>query len=122
SAQPQDSAQQRAWQRPVAFVLGGAGVVALGIGSYFGLHAISKNHQADDRCPGDGSTCADARGAELSRQANDAAALSNAFIVSGVVLAAAGGVLYFTAPKSGATELAIHTDGRALRVSLGGAL
>jgi serine/threonine-protein kinase len=103
-------------------VVGGAGVLALGIGSYFGLHAISKNHQADDRCPGDGSTCADPRGAELSQQANDAAGLSNAFIVSGVALAAAGVVLYFTAPKPSATELAMHADGRSVRVSLGGAL
>lgn len=121
SAQARDSAQPRLWQRPLAFVVGGVGVVALGIGSYFGLRAISKSNLAGNRCPGDAAACADPRGAELSTQANDAAKLSNVFMVTGVVLAAAGVVLYLTAPEQGATALAVHADGRSMRMSFGGA-
>lgn len=42
--------------RTAAWVVGGAGVVALGIGTYFGLHAISLRQQSDDKCPNDRCT------------------------------------------------------------------
>jgi hypothetical protein len=121
TAPPHDTPPPRTWQRPLAIVVGGTGVLALGIGSYFGLHAISKSDAADARCPGSGATCADQRGAELSKQANDAAKLSNGFMIGGAALAAAGVVLYLTAPTQGAPALGVHGDGRSLRASFGGA-
>ena len=112
----------RPWQRPLGLVVGGVGVIGLGIGTYFGLRAISKDGSADDRCPGNSGSCGDARGAQLSKEANDAAKLSNGFLIGGALLAAAGVVLYFTAPASGAPALALGGDGRSVHVRVGGAL
>jgi hypothetical protein len=123
-AQPSDAraGASRAWQRPVGLVVGGLGVVGLAIGSYYGLHAISKDNDADKLCPGSGAGCSSSEGVKLSEQARSAASLSNVFLISGVALVGVGVVLYLTAPAEGAPALAFQGDGRSLRVSLGGAL
>lgn len=43
-------------KRTAAYIVGGAGVVALGVGTYFGLRALSLRHQSDDHCPADRCT------------------------------------------------------------------
>jgi hypothetical protein len=85
-------------QRISAYVLGGAGVVGIGVGSIFGLRAISKNRQSNsdgcigNQCPPEAAT---------SRRA--AASYGNVstvmFIVGGVALAGAV-TLYLTAPRA----------------------
>jgi hypothetical protein len=89
-------------QRMGAYALGGVGVVGIGVGSFFGLRAISKNQQSNDagcvgnQCPADA--------AATRRSAASAGNVSTiAFIVGGVALA--GGVtLYLTAPSSRADD------------------
>lgn len=37
--------------RRSAYVIGGAGIAAIGVGAYFGIRAIKLNHDADQLCP-----------------------------------------------------------------------
>jgi tetratricopeptide (TPR) repeat protein len=121
-AQADGSDAARPWQRPLGLVVGGVGVVGLAIGSYYGLHAISKDNDADKLCPGSGSGCSSQLGVELSQDARSAASLANVLLISGVALVGVGVVLYLTAPAEGAPALAFQGDARSLRVSVGGAL
>lgn len=114
-------------QRTVGLVVGGAGLVALGVGTFFGVHAISKNDGAKDYCPGGGAVCNDPKGTSLTDDAQSAARLANVFVIGGALLAASGTVLFFTAPsrKPGSPDTAkrvgFAADARGARVTLGGA-
>ena len=78
----------------------GVGVVGLGLGTYFGLTAQSKWHQASRS----GSTCLDTACPALTQQASNDATLSTVFFVAGGVLAAAGVTLWVIAPSGKTTE------------------
>ncbi len=106
-------------QRTAGLVIGGIGVVALGVGSYFGLSALGKKNDAEDKCPSD--PCGDKDGVELNEDAKDAARLSNVFMFGGAALAATGIVLYFTAPSPTTPTASVSSDGRSLKLSVGGA-
>jgi hypothetical protein len=98
-------------QRVVAYGLGGLGIVAVGVGTAFGLTAISKNNESNDKgCFGNQCT---APGASLRKDARSAGTLSTvAFAVGGAALA--GGIaLFFTAPSSE------HDNRASARVVLG---
>lgn len=85
--------------RTAAYVTGALGVVSLGVGTYFGVKAISKNSDAKDYCPG-GNTCNDPQGVSLTKDAQSAATVSNITIGVGAAFVVAGVVLYLTsAPK-----------------------
>jgi hypothetical protein len=85
--------------RTAAYVTGALGIVGLGIGSYFGVRAISKNNEAKEHCPG-GNVCNDPQGESLTNDAQSAATVSNITIGVGAALAVTGVVLYLTsAPK-----------------------
>jgi len=85
--------------RTAAYVTGALGVVSLGVGTYFGVKAISKNNDAKDHCPG-GNTCNDPAGESLTNDAQSAATVSNITIGIGAAFVVAGVVLYLTsAPK-----------------------
>ncbi|MEI9939641.1 MAG: hypothetical protein WDO69_20675 [Pseudomonadota bacterium] len=92
--------------RTAAYVTGALGVVSLGIGTYFGVKAISKNNDAkDNHCAG-GNTC-DATGVSLTKDAQNAATVSNITIAVGAAFVVAGVVLYLTsAPKEKAESSA----------------
>jgi hypothetical protein len=89
-------------QRIGAYALGGLGIVGLGVGSIFGLRAISKNKESNEQgcdrnmCPRDA--------AATRRSATDAGNVSTVmFIVGGAALA--GGItLYLTAPRAQAED------------------
>jgi hypothetical protein len=97
--------------RTAAYVTGALGVVSLGVGTYFGVKAISKNSDAKDHCPG-GNTCNDPQGESLTKDAQSAATVSNITIGVGAAFVVAGVVLYLTsAPKEKAetaTRLEMH--------------
>ena len=78
--------------RPIGIVLGGLGVVALGVGTYFGVHAIGKWNDANASCPG--STCANPAGVSSASDAKSAALVADFTIIGGAVAVAAGVVLY----------------------------
>jgi hypothetical protein len=104
-------------QRTAGLVAGGAGVVAIGVGAFFGARAMSKNDDAKEHCVG--NRC-DEEGADLTEDAQSAATLANVFVIGGAALAATGVVLYLTAPTEEAPAAALSTDGRGVRLTVGG--
>ena len=109
--------------RLAGLITGGAGVVALGLGTYFGLRAISKNNEAQDEGGCSGETCSSQQGIALTQDAQDAAALSNVFVGLGAVATAIGVVLYLLAPdeeRPVQVSAAVAPDGRSGLLSLQG--
>jgi hypothetical protein len=97
-------------QRTIAFAVGSAGVIGIGLGTFFGLRAISRNKDAETHCPR-GFQCNDPEGPILASDAKDAARLSNiTFGVGGAALIG-GAVLYFTSPRP--------KEGAAVNAALG---
>jgi serine/threonine-protein kinase len=92
--------------RPVAYVLGGVGIVGIGLGSYFGLRAISKNSDAEKLCPD--NSCPDDDGLRLTSQAKDAAVVSNVAFGVGATTLAAGIVIFALTPAR--REAALHVS------------
>jgi hypothetical protein len=83
---------------------GAAGVLAIGIGSYFGLRAISKKQDAG--C--DGDACHDATSAETLLDAKSASKVSTWSFVAGGALLAGGAAMYLlggSAPASAARSV-----------------
>jgi hypothetical protein len=69
-------------KRTAGYFVGGLGIIGLGVGSAFGLRAISKWSDSNDRCPNEVCTV---EGANLASDAQDAAKISNiAFAIGGV--------------------------------------
>jgi len=77
----------------VGFVVGGVGIVGLGVGSFFGVQAISKNNDA--KCDAN-SICVNP---QSRRDAQGAATISTIGFAAGGVLAAGGIALVLFAPK-----------------------
>lgn len=73
--------------RALGFVVGGAGVLALGAGTYFGIRTFSLKSDANGHC--EGRYCDDI-GLELSSDAQRAATLSTLSFVAGGAAVAAG--------------------------------
>jgi len=87
---------------PIApFVLGGIGIVGLGVGSYFGIKAMSDADDANELCP-DGK-CTSQHGEDLMDDARTSATVSNIAFGVGAAALVTGVVLYFAAPGSGET-------------------
>jgi len=86
-------------QQVLGLVVGGVGLIGVGLGSYFGIRAISNNSDAETHCP-KGALCNDTDGVDLSDKARRNAAASNIAFVAGGVLVATGAVLYLTGGKS----------------------
>lgn len=93
--------------RSAAFVSGALGIVGLGVGSYFGVRAISKNSDAESYCPR-GDQCDDQRGVDLTNQAKHAAVASNIAIGVGAAFVVAGVVLYLTSEPARSARLELH--------------
>lgn len=116
---PEHDASPSSPQRTAGLVVGGVGVVALGIGGYFGLSALGKKNDAEEQCPS--NRCGDEDGVDLNDEAKSAATLSNVFVFGGAALAATGVVLYLTAPSPSAASASVFSDGRSVKLSVGGA-
>jgi hypothetical protein len=92
-ATPARSADTRSSsQRTMGLIVGAAGLVGVGIGSYFGIRAFSKNGEAEDNCPR-GATC------NARDEARNAATAANIAYGVGLAALAGGAVLYLTAPR-----------------------
>ncbi|HET7542998.1 MAG TPA: hypothetical protein VFK05_24160 [Polyangiaceae bacterium] len=94
--------------RTAAYVTGALGVVSLGVGTYFGVKAISKNNDAKDLCTG--TICHDPAGETLTKQAQDAATVANITIGVGAAFVVAGVVLYLTSAPKGKAESSAHVE------------
>ena len=87
----------------VAWVLGGIGVVALGVGGYFGVRTFTKTHQYKDACPG--GTCPDQHGLDLNADAKRSGTLSTIAMGVGLVSLASAAIIVLTKPSpSGALK------------------
>jgi hypothetical protein len=109
SAAEQPSSGGLGTQKTVGLIVGGAGLVAVGVGTAFFLSYKSKNDEASGICPDSPMSCSSAdiaRHASLVDEATQAR--TNAFIGLGVGGAAvlAGTILFLTAPSSAATGVA----------------
>ena len=95
---------------PVAsYILLGAGAVGIGVGSYFGLQALSSKSEVEQLCPSARGkrTCPASASDELSANARNAV-LADAGFVVGMAALAIGGYLLFSggkAPAATATQL-----------------
>jgi hypothetical protein len=90
-------------QQLAAYVVGGTGIAALLIGTYFGLHSKSTYDEAAKACPGGLSRCTQA-GVDGVESAHTQAAVSTiSFVLAGALLAGAV-ALFLTVPPSGGTS------------------
>jgi hypothetical protein len=93
-------------QRTIAFVVGGVGIAALGVGAYFGIEAISNTQQVKSSCPA--VQCSNASTVALDGTAKTDAVVADIAMGTGVAALAAGAVLYFTDhPRAATTGLRI---------------
>jgi hypothetical protein len=90
-------------QKTLALVLGGVGVVGLGVGTVFGIEALSKKSEAEKSCPGGSSGGCLPEGVSASKTAVSNGNVSTIAFAAGAVALAAGVVLWLTAPKSRST-------------------
>jgi len=95
--------------RTVGLVTAGAGLVTLGVGTYFGLDAKSKNDQSNTSGCKSNNDCTPSAAA-IRRDAITAGNISTVLFVAGGVLAAGGVALWLLAP-------ALHTDGAVVSAS-----
>ncbi len=93
-------------QQTLGIVVGGVGVIGVGLGSYFGIRAISKNSEAEDQCPNPG-LCNNDRGLTLTDQAKKNASASNIAFAAGGVLLATGAVLYLTGRRGSSERVSL---------------
>jgi hypothetical protein len=100
----------RATGRIAGFVTGGAGLVLLGVGAYFGLHAFADKNVAEDEC---GKVLCTSRGLDAISDMKTSEAVSTITIATGVAALGAGVFLVATnAPRrsQSATTLSVAPD------------
>jgi hypothetical protein len=88
---------------PIPWIVGGVGVVALGVGTVFGLKAISNADDARENCPN--GLCNDEAGQKAADDAHTQATISNVAFVLGGAAVATGVVLYFVLPTKHGTQV-----------------
>jgi len=103
---PATQAQGSSTQKTIAWVVLGAGVVCLGVGTVFGLQAKSKNDEAlqPNNCPT--SMRCTQNGLNLTDDAKSAATIATIGFVAGGVALGAGAVLWITAPSTSGVYVA----------------
>ncbi len=87
--------------RTVGLVVGGAGIVSLALGSYFGASALSKSSDAKKQCPPP-SPCGNASAVSENNDAKSDALISDITVIAGVAAIGTGVFMFLTAPKEGA--------------------
>jgi hypothetical protein len=85
-------------QRTLAVVGGGLGLVGVGLGTSWGLYAISSQNREKGDCPASGS-CNHPQASEDYTTAKQDATASTIAFVAGAAFLAAGAVLWFSAPS-----------------------
>lgn len=91
-----DEGERGQGRRTAGFVIGGVGIVALGVGGYFGLRAFSKWSDRNDHC---GGGC-DSTAKQAGEDAQSAATLSNIGLGVGLVAVGVGTYLVLSSKRS----------------------
>ena len=109
-------------QRTTGLVLVGTGAVGLAVGTIVGLVAKGDLRLGLEprNCPTGPSSC-NLQGVQGGSTAHGEAAVSTAAFVAGGLLAATGGLLYFTAPREGRVSLSASVDRGSAGVVVRGA-
>ncbi|MFZ5894880.1 MAG: hypothetical protein ACOY0T_27715 [Myxococcota bacterium] len=108
--------------RTASYIVGGLGIVGLGVGSIFGLRAISKNDDATSASCKNG-VCQEKGDYETMEQAHSAAGLSNTFFAVGGAALATGVVLFLLSPsRSEQARIVPYATTSELGISVGGKL
>ena len=82
-----------AWQRPTGYALGGVGIVAIGLGAYFGIDTFKQRDARDPHCVG---TFCDAEGVRLNDKAHTSATISTVAFAIGAAALGAGAFFVIT--------------------------
>jgi hypothetical protein len=97
-------------QRSIGLLVGGFGLVAAGVGMYFGPRAISESNQAKGLCP-NRNACANPDAVSVNDDARSSALAADVALGVSIAALAGGAILYFTAPSARphmAPTVAIH--------------
>jgi hypothetical protein len=112
---PVTSASDGSTQRMVGLALGGAGVVAVVVGSIMGLVSKSTyDHALGTECANNPNACS-AQGAQDGQTAHGQATASTVGFVAGFALLGGGAALYFTAPHGLSVSPTFGSDGAGLQ-------
>ncbi len=103
-------------QRTAGLVVGGVGVAGLVVGAVFGIVAKSTYNDALKDCPGGTNACTP-DGVSGGSNAHSQAAVSTVGFIAGGALAAAGIVLYFTAPHGVAVTPSVGMNSAGVGLS-----
>jgi len=114
SAPPADHPASGNAQRTTGLVVGGAGIVGVGLGAFFGLKASSTWSDAKSKCSDFPWGCG-TEGHDLQDSATSQARLSTILFTAGGVLLATGAVLYLTAPSRSGVALTVGPASAQLR-------
>lgn len=103
-------------QRIAGWVVGGLGLASIGVGSYFGVQAISNSNNAKNTCTSGNSGCS-SQGLTMNDQAKTDAHVADATIGAGIVAIGVGIYLLASAPSAPApTPAPPETQPSAIRV------
>ncbi len=103
---PASSSSRGSTQRIVGIVTGGVGLVALGIGAYFGVKTASdKSDYQGNEVNG---KCINLACQTQSQDAVSAGNVSTVFVIAGAALVAGGVVVWLTAPKAHESGVRAH--------------
>jgi hypothetical protein len=111
--------RQAGSKSPLPLVLLGGGVAGIGVGSFFGLRAISDSNAAKTACPT--SPCNDSNALRTNNDARTEAWVADVAIGAGAIAAAVGLYLLIRSPDAGASPvsvsgLAVDAHGATVRV------
>ena len=103
---PEDSS------RFIGYASGGVGLVALGVGAYFGMRAITLKNRSDEVCQGD--VCTEQRGEDDFEDAKRAARISTISVGIGLVGVGVGTYFLFFRPRPKASDAPLNVSFSAL--------
>jgi len=96
STSSEDQGQSR---RTIAYVVGGAGIVGLAVGTIFGVMASSSASSSKNECSTSSCTNYSKSLSDYNSASTDGTISTVAFVAGGIAVAA-GAILFFTAPKA----------------------
>lgn len=103
---PQESSGVPRW---IGYTTGGVGIAALGVGTYFGVRAITLKNSSDKYCNSDGK-CENQQAVDDFNKGKDAALLADVFIAVGVVGVGVGTYLLFFTPKPSTSDSGVQVS------------